>query len=105
MERAAAALGVDGNHDSRVAAVFGVECTGLDLELTDSVETDLCVLTVVGPQIRIDRAIQKYVVGAPAHAIDVELVRIVENEPKVAGIICDDSRQRAHERHKIAPVE
>jgi len=48
MEGAAAALGVDRNHDARIAAVLGIEGARLQLELTDSAQANLRVLPVVG---------------------------------------------------------
>ena len=105
VERAAAALGVDGDHDARVAAVFGVEGAGLQLEFADRVQADLRVLAVIRAHVGVDGAVQKHVVAAAALAVDVERVRVVERQPEIAGVVRDDARKRAHQRLEVAPVE
>lgn len=66
MELLAAGLGVDGDEDARVAAIFGVEGGGLHLELADGIEGDLGVLAVVGADVGVDAAIEIDVVHAAA---------------------------------------
>ena len=105
MELAAAALGVNGNHDTGVAAVLGAESAGLQFELAHRVEADLRVLAVVGADVGVDGAVEKDVVAAASLTVHVERIRIVEGQAEVARVVGYHARQRAHQRLKVAPIQ
>ena len=105
VEGASAALGVDRDHDAGVAAVFGVEGAGLQLELAHRVQADLGVLPVVRAHVGIDGSIQEDVVAAAALSVHVEGIRVVEGQAEIAGVVRDHARQGSQQRLKIAAVQ